>query len=70
MASSRSLMNSAETTGASPDTAPTGVVMTRIVEELESIHPGVEILVTDPLDGHPALLEIVMARAGAAVGSL
>jgi sirohydrochlorin ferrochelatase len=42
----------------------------RIVEELESIHPGVEILVTDPLDGHPALLDIVMARAGAAVGSL
>lgn len=42
----------------------------RIVEELESIHPGVEILVTDPLDGHPALLEIVMARAGAAVERL
>jgi sirohydrochlorin ferrochelatase len=42
----------------------------RIVEELESIHPGVKIVVTDPLDGHPALLDIVMARAGDALQSL
>lgn len=42
----------------------------RIVEELESIHPGVKIVVTDPLDGHPALLDIVMARAGDALQTL
>jgi hypothetical protein len=30
----------------------------------------VKIRVTEPLDGHPALLEIVMARAGAALETL
>ncbi|MCX6604065.1 MAG: CbiX/SirB N-terminal domain-containing protein [Acidobacteria bacterium] len=39
----------------------------RIVEDLESIHPGVTIQVTEPLDGHPALLDIVMARTAAAL---
>ncbi len=39
----------------------------RIVEDLESIHPGVTIHVTEPLDGHPALLDIVMARTTAAL---
>ncbi len=39
----------------------------RIVEDLESIHPGVTIQVTEPLDGHPALLDIVMARTTAAL---
>lgn len=42
----------------------------RIVEELESIHPGVHIQVTEPLDGHPALLEIVMARAHSALQTI
>jgi len=35
----------------------------RIVREIESVHPGVRIEVTEPLDGHPALLDIVADRA-------
>ncbi len=35
----------------------------RIVRDIESIHPGVRIEVTEPLDGHPALLDIVTDRA-------
>lgn len=35
----------------------------RIVERLSSIHPGVEIRVTPPLDGHPALAQILLERA-------
>lgn len=39
----------------------------RIVNELSNIHHGVRIEVTEPLDGHPALLEVVLDRATAAL---
>jgi sirohydrochlorin ferrochelatase len=42
----------------------------RLVEELRAIHPGMEIQVTPPLDGHPALIDALMGRAGAAEGKL
>jgi sirohydrochlorin ferrochelatase len=35
----------------------------RIVNEIEALHPGVRIEVTEPLDGHPALVDIVAERA-------
>jgi len=35
----------------------------RIVEEIRGIHKGVEIHVTAPLDGHPALYDAVLDRA-------
>lgn len=35
----------------------------RIVDELLLIHKGVEIIITEPLDGHPALKEILLDRA-------
>jgi sirohydrochlorin ferrochelatase len=41
----------------------------RIVTELSLIHNGVEIVVTDPLDGHPALKEILLDRARKALGA-
>jgi len=39
----------------------------RIVAELEGIHPGMKIEVTEPLHGHPGLVEILLARAQAAL---
>ena len=39
----------------------------RIVEGLTGIHTGVRIDVTEPLDGHPALAEILVQRANAAL---
>lgn len=39
----------------------------RIVDELRLIHPNVEFSVTEPLDGHPSLVEILLDRAGRAV---
>jgi sirohydrochlorin ferrochelatase len=39
-----------------------------VVEQLRESHPGVEIQVTDPLDGHPALAQIVVERAHRATG--
>ena len=39
----------------------------RIVESVERSNPGVAIEVTPPLDGHPALLEILLERAGEAL---
>ena len=41
----------------------------RIVEELSLINKDVEITVTEPLDGHPALKEILLDRARKALGS-
>jgi sirohydrochlorin ferrochelatase len=35
----------------------------RIVAELGDIYKGVKIDVTDPMDGHPALLEVLLDRA-------
>jgi sirohydrochlorin ferrochelatase len=40
----------------------------RLVEELRAVHAGMEIEVTPPLDGHPALIEALMGRAAAAEG--
>lgn len=37
--------------------------MPRIIDELRGIHTHVRIDVTPPLDGHPALLEILLDRA-------
>ena len=34
-----------------------------IVERLRSIHPGMTIEVTAPLEGHPALVDMVIGRA-------
>lgn len=38
-----------------------------IVSELMTHHPGLTIEVAPPLDGHPALVEILLARAEAAL---
>ena len=38
----------------------------RIVGEIQSIHTGVEIKVTAPMDGHPSLAEILIDRATSA----
>jgi sirohydrochlorin ferrochelatase len=35
----------------------------QIVAELSTAHPDVEICVTSPLDGHPALLQILLDRS-------
>jgi sirohydrochlorin ferrochelatase len=34
----------------------------QLVAALRAAHPGVEILVTPPLEGHPALLEVLLDR--------
>lgn len=39
----------------------------RIVEGIASIHPGVRIDVTEPLDGHPSLVGILLDRARTAL---
>lgn len=41
----------------------------RIVEELAGIHEGVRIDVTEPLDGHPSLVAILLERAREALGT-
>jgi sirohydrochlorin ferrochelatase len=35
----------------------------RQVEEIRAVHPGLEIQVTPPLDGHPALIDALLGRA-------
>ena len=40
----------------------------KIVERASRAHPGVEIRVTPPLDGHAALIQILLDRAGEALG--
>jgi len=40
----------------------------RLVEELRALHPQIQIQVTPPLDGHPALIDALMGRAAAAQG--
>jgi sirohydrochlorin ferrochelatase len=35
----------------------------RLVEEIRAVHPGMEIQVTSPLDGHPALIDALLGRA-------
>lgn len=37
----------------------------RIVDEIRAVHPGVEIRVTPPLDGHPAMAQALADRAKA-----
>lgn len=39
----------------------------RIVDDIRRAHPGIYIDVTEPLDGHPALLEAVLDRARSAL---
>jgi sirohydrochlorin ferrochelatase len=39
----------------------------RIVAELAGVHEGVRIDVTEPLDGHPSLVNILLERAQAAL---
>ncbi|MEO8051952.1 MAG: CbiX/SirB N-terminal domain-containing protein [Acidobacteriota bacterium] len=35
----------------------------RLVEEIRASHPGLQIQVTPPLDGHPALIDALLGRA-------
>jgi len=35
----------------------------RLAEEVQRAHPEIEIHVTPPLDGHPAMVEVLLARA-------
>ncbi len=35
----------------------------RLVEEIRAVHRGIEIQVTPPLDGHPALIDALLGRA-------
>lgn len=35
----------------------------RLVDEIRAVHPEMEIQVTPPLDGHPALIDALMGRA-------
>ena len=35
----------------------------RLVEEIRGVYPEIEIQVTPPLDGHPALIEVLRGRA-------
>ena len=39
----------------------------RIVQQISQAHPGLDVLVAPPLDGHPALVEILAARLSDAV---
>ncbi|MBC7925726.1 MAG: CbiX/SirB N-terminal domain-containing protein [Bryobacteraceae bacterium] len=39
-----------------------------IVDELLRIHTGITIEVTDPLEGHPALVDVMVGRAKDALG--
>jgi sirohydrochlorin ferrochelatase len=39
----------------------------RLVRDVAEVHPDVEIVVTEPLDGHPALPAILLDRARAAL---
>ena len=39
----------------------------RIVSDLAAAHPGIQIQVAPPLEGHPALVEVLFARAQAAL---
>jgi sirohydrochlorin ferrochelatase len=35
----------------------------RLADEVRRAHPGIEIAVTPPLDGHPAMVDVLLARA-------
>ena len=37
-----------------------------LIEKISSIHNGLEIAVTPPLDGHPALIQVLLDRARSA----
>jgi sirohydrochlorin ferrochelatase len=41
----------------------------RLVEEARRAHPGLAIDVTPPLDGHPAMADVLLARAREAAGA-
>lgn len=40
----------------------------RIVDAIRTVHAGMTIEVTEPLDGHPALVQALLDRANAALG--
>lgn len=42
----------------------------KLVAEIREVHPLVEVSVTPPLDGHPALVQIIADRAAGALGLL
>jgi sirohydrochlorin ferrochelatase len=35
----------------------------RLIKEIESLHPGLSVDVTPPLDGHPAMIDALLDRA-------
>jgi sirohydrochlorin ferrochelatase len=35
----------------------------RLIKEIESIHPGLSIEITPPLDGHPGMMDALLDRA-------
>jgi len=35
----------------------------RLVEQIRAVHPAIEMVVTAPLDGHPAMVDALLARA-------
>jgi sirohydrochlorin ferrochelatase len=39
----------------------------RLIEQLKRAHPGLEIEVTEPLDGHPAMIDALLDRAQTSV---
>ena len=39
----------------------------RIADEIRGMHPGVKIEITEPLDGHPALVQALVDRASEAL---
>ncbi|HYP06988.1 MAG TPA: CbiX/SirB N-terminal domain-containing protein [Bryobacteraceae bacterium] len=41
----------------------------RLVEQIRPVYPDISIAVTEPLDGHPGLMEILVERSQGAVRS-
>ena len=42
----------------------------RLVDEARRANPGLTIAVTPPLDGHPAMVDVLLARAREAAGAI
>jgi sirohydrochlorin ferrochelatase len=41
----------------------------RILNEISQAHPGIDLVCSAPLDGHPALIDILAERAHQAISS-
>jgi len=41
----------------------------RILDEISQAHPGIDLVCSPPLDGHPALIDILAERAHQAISS-